>query len=211
MNRVKLATLAVSLGGVETLVEHPASMTHSGVPAAERLAAGITDGLVRYSVGIEDVRDLIADLEQALADEESLLDSIQTKEQMMRVAVTCDDEQTVASHLGRAPLFLIYEVVDGTPVLSERRLNQHASHAQSCSESPNHAEVRHDHADVLSAVSDCAMVVTRGMGRRIAADLEARGIRPAIIDRDVPPLEAAALAAAGRCLKTGSCCGCDGA
>jgi methionine-gamma-lyase len=81
MNRVRLATLAVSLGGVETLVEHPASMTHSGVPAAERLAAGITDGLVRYSVGIEDVRDLIADLEQALANEERLLDSIQAKEQ----------------------------------------------------------------------------------------------------------------------------------
>jgi methionine-gamma-lyase len=67
MNRVKLATLAVSLGGVETLIEHPASMTHSGVSTEERRAAGITDGLVRYSVGIEDVRDLIADLEQAMA------------------------------------------------------------------------------------------------------------------------------------------------
>lgn len=66
MNRVKLATLAVSLGGVETLIEHPASMTHAGVPLAERLEAGITDGLVRYSVGIEDVDDLLADLRQAL-------------------------------------------------------------------------------------------------------------------------------------------------
>jgi len=66
MNRVRLATLAVSLGGVETLIEHPASMTHAGLPAAERLAAGITDGLVRYSVGIEEADDLIADLEAAL-------------------------------------------------------------------------------------------------------------------------------------------------
>ncbi len=66
MNNVHLATLAVSLGGVETLIEHPASMTHAGLPAAERLAAGLTDGLVRYSVGIEDVEDLIADLRQAL-------------------------------------------------------------------------------------------------------------------------------------------------
>jgi methionine-gamma-lyase len=65
MDHVKLATLAVSLGGVETLIEHPASMTHAGVPREERLEAGITDGLVRYSVGIEDVGDLIADLEQA--------------------------------------------------------------------------------------------------------------------------------------------------
>jgi methionine-gamma-lyase len=67
MDHVKLATLAVSLGGVETLVSHPASMTHAGVPREARLAAGITDGLVRYSVGIEDVQDLVADLERALA------------------------------------------------------------------------------------------------------------------------------------------------
>jgi methionine-gamma-lyase len=66
MNHVKLATLAVSLGGVETLIEHPASMTHAGMSRDAREAAGFTDGLVRYSVGIEDVDDLIADLNQAL-------------------------------------------------------------------------------------------------------------------------------------------------
>jgi methionine-gamma-lyase len=209
MNRVRLATLAVSLGGVETLIEHPASMTHSGVSAAERLAAGITDGLVRYSVGIEDVRDLLVDLEQAFAGDEHIHDRTPTEEQMMKVAVTCDDEQTVACHLGRAPLFMIYEVTDGKPVLAERRLNQHAGHSQPCSSSPNEAHLHHDHADVLAAVADCAMVVTRGMGRRIAADLEARGIKPALLARDVPPLEAAALAVAGQCLMTGGCCGCD--
>ena len=63
INSVKLATLAVSLGGVETLIEHPASMTHAGMPKAEREAAGITDDLVRIAVGCEDVRDLIADLD----------------------------------------------------------------------------------------------------------------------------------------------------
>jgi len=52
---------------VETLIEHPASMTHASMSPADRLAAGFSDGLVRYSVGIEDVADLIADLEQALA------------------------------------------------------------------------------------------------------------------------------------------------
>lgn len=67
MNNVHLATLAVSLGGVETLIEHPASMTHTSIPREDRIEAGITDGLVRYSVGIEDVEDLIADLDQALA------------------------------------------------------------------------------------------------------------------------------------------------
>jgi methionine-gamma-lyase len=66
MDRVQVATLAVSLGGVETLVEHPASMTHAGMAREDRLAAGISDGLVRYAVGIEDVEDLIADLRQAL-------------------------------------------------------------------------------------------------------------------------------------------------
>jgi methionine-gamma-lyase len=67
MNNVNLALLAVSLGGVETLIQHPASMTHSKVPAAQRIEAHITDGLVRLAVGIEDVEDIIADLEQALA------------------------------------------------------------------------------------------------------------------------------------------------
>ena len=66
MDRVRLATLAVSLGGVETLIEHPASMTHAGMSREDRAAAGIDDGLVRYSVGIEDVEDLLADLCQAL-------------------------------------------------------------------------------------------------------------------------------------------------
>jgi methionine-gamma-lyase len=66
MNRVKIATLAVSLGNVDTLIQHPASMTHAGVPAAARLAVGVTDGLVRLSVGIENVEDIIADLAQAM-------------------------------------------------------------------------------------------------------------------------------------------------
>jgi methionine-gamma-lyase len=66
MDNVKLATLAVSLGGVETLIEHPASMTHACMRPEDRRAAGFTDGLVRYSVGIEDVDDLIEDLSQAL-------------------------------------------------------------------------------------------------------------------------------------------------
>jgi methionine-gamma-lyase len=66
MDNVHLALLAVSLGGVETLIQHPASMTHAGVSRENKLAAGITDDLVRFSVGIEDVEDIIHDLEQAL-------------------------------------------------------------------------------------------------------------------------------------------------
>jgi len=68
INAVKLCTRAVSLGGVETLIEHPASMTHAGVPEEERKKAGITGDLVRLSVGCEAVEDLIADIEQALAE-----------------------------------------------------------------------------------------------------------------------------------------------
>jgi len=66
MDNVHLATLAVSLGGVETLIQHPASMTHAAVSKEHKLSAGITDDLVRFSVGIEDVEDIIGDLEQAL-------------------------------------------------------------------------------------------------------------------------------------------------
>ena len=66
LDAVRLCTLAVSLGDTETLVEHPASMTHAVVDPAQRLAAGITDGLVRLSVGLEAPEDIIADLDQAL-------------------------------------------------------------------------------------------------------------------------------------------------
>jgi cystathionine beta-lyase/cystathionine gamma-synthase len=65
LEHVRLCSLAESLGGVETLISHPATMTHASVPAEERRRLGITDGLVRISVGIEDVEDLIADLENA--------------------------------------------------------------------------------------------------------------------------------------------------
>ncbi len=65
MDNVKLCMLAVSLGGVETLIQHPASMTHAAVTPEGKIKAGITDDLVRFSIGIEDVEDIIADLEQA--------------------------------------------------------------------------------------------------------------------------------------------------
>jgi len=67
LKSVRLCSLAESLGGVETLISHPATMTHASIPPDERQRIGITDGLVRISVGIEDVEDLIADLDQALA------------------------------------------------------------------------------------------------------------------------------------------------
>jgi cystathionine beta-lyase/cystathionine gamma-synthase len=66
VERTRLFALAESLGGVESLIGHPASMTHATVPPAMREAMGLTDGLVRLSVGIEDAADLIADLDQAL-------------------------------------------------------------------------------------------------------------------------------------------------
>ena len=68
VERVRLFALAESLGGVESLIGHPASMTHASVPVAMREQMGLTDSLVRLSIGIEDPADLIADLDQALAD-----------------------------------------------------------------------------------------------------------------------------------------------
>ena len=67
MNAVKFCYLAENLGAVETLITHPASMTHADVPLEQRRAAGITDGLIRLSVGLEDPQDVIADLQQAFA------------------------------------------------------------------------------------------------------------------------------------------------
>ena len=66
LERCEIFTLAESLGGVESLIEHPAIMTHASIPAETRAQIGISDALIRLSVGVEDVDDLIADLEQAL-------------------------------------------------------------------------------------------------------------------------------------------------
>jgi len=67
LESLKVFTLAESLGGVESLANHPTLMTHASIPAEKRAELGITDDLVRLSVGIEDAEDLIADVEQALA------------------------------------------------------------------------------------------------------------------------------------------------
>jgi cystathionine beta-lyase/cystathionine gamma-synthase len=67
MNSVKLCSLAENLGAVETLITHPASMTHGPIPIEERNAIGIYDGLIRLSVGLENAKDIISDLDQALS------------------------------------------------------------------------------------------------------------------------------------------------
>lgn len=67
MDNIRIFTLAVSLGSVDSLIQHPASMTHAGIAATTRQKIGITDGLVRISVGLEDPEDLIAALDAGLA------------------------------------------------------------------------------------------------------------------------------------------------
>ena len=66
VERLKIFTLAESLGGVESLAGHPASMTHASIPKEEREKTGVVDSLIRLSVGIEDIEDLIADIKQAI-------------------------------------------------------------------------------------------------------------------------------------------------
>jgi cystathionine beta-lyase/cystathionine gamma-synthase len=66
LSSTHLFSLAESLGGVESLINHPASMTHASIPREERIKNGLSDGLIRLSVGIEDADDLIADLEKAI-------------------------------------------------------------------------------------------------------------------------------------------------
>jgi cystathionine beta-lyase len=68
MESVKVFSLAESLGGVESLINHPASMTHASIPKEDRLKSGLVDSLIRLSVGVEDVEDLLADLEEALKE-----------------------------------------------------------------------------------------------------------------------------------------------
>jgi cystathionine beta-lyase/cystathionine gamma-synthase len=69
LERTRIFSLAESLGGVESLISHPATMTHASVPPERRAALGITDGMIRLSCGVEDVGDLIGDLEHAFKGE----------------------------------------------------------------------------------------------------------------------------------------------
>jgi cystathionine beta-lyase/cystathionine gamma-synthase len=66
LTSTKLFSLAESLGGVESLINHPASMTHASIPREERIKNGLTDGLIRLSIGIEDAEDLVEDLKNAI-------------------------------------------------------------------------------------------------------------------------------------------------
>ena len=66
LSSTKVFALAESLGGVESLINHPASMTHASIPREERLKNGLSDSLIRLSVGVEDIEDLMADLNQAI-------------------------------------------------------------------------------------------------------------------------------------------------
>jgi cystathionine beta-lyase len=66
MESVKLFSLAESLGGVESLINHPASMTHASIPKEDRIKSGLTDSLIRLSIGVEDAEDLLEDIDQAL-------------------------------------------------------------------------------------------------------------------------------------------------
>jgi len=66
LRKTQLFSLAESLGGVESLIGHPATMTHASIPKEERIKAGLSDALIRLSVGVEDIEDLIEDLDQAL-------------------------------------------------------------------------------------------------------------------------------------------------
>lgn len=126
----------------------------------------------------------------------------------MRVAVVCDSLTEVAQHLGRAPLFLVYDESDGKPVLKEQRTNPIAAHSHECDGPHEHKPGHHNHDRLLNALADCRYVIARGMGRRIAADLESRGIKPAIVEGDIGPFDAAALAIAGKATGSVGYCNC---
>jgi predicted Fe-Mo cluster-binding NifX family protein len=107
----------------------------------------------------------------------------------MRIAVACESLTTVACHLGRARLFLIYDTVAGKPELVDQRANPQAD----C-DRQDQPPIRSGHESVLALVGDCMLVVARGMGSRIAADLREHGIRPVLLTEDAPPFAAARVA-----------------
>jgi predicted Fe-Mo cluster-binding NifX family protein len=126
----------------------------------------------------------------------------------MKIAVACEDLMTVACHLGRAPLFLVYDDAGGKLELVDQRRNEQANHGEECRHDGEQHHAHHDHGSILARVGDCGIVISRGMGRRVAADFAARGIRALVVEDNATPLETAALALAGRGVREGGFCGC---
>jgi len=126
----------------------------------------------------------------------------------MRIAVACDSLTDVARHIGRAPFLLVYDEVNGKPVLKEQRVNPQAAVGADCASAPAGTPSKSRHERLIEALSDCTLVVARGIGQRIADELMARDIKPAVVDRDVSPFDAAALAIAGKATGTVGYSGC---
>jgi predicted Fe-Mo cluster-binding NifX family protein len=99
----------------------------------------------------------------------------------MRIAVASDDGRTICGHLGRCASFVVFETEDGKITSKELRNNNFTSHATGkCDHNDKPGEGAHSHGDVIGALGDCQVVISQGMGRRIAEDLEKANIKPII-------------------------------
>jgi predicted Fe-Mo cluster-binding NifX family protein len=129
----------------------------------------------------------------------------------MKIAVAISTGGAVSTHFGRSSGFAVFDVEDNKVVGREQRTNTFTAHAQGqCGGEGHHHTDSHGHGDIVSALSDCSIVLCGGMGQRAAEDLSANGIRPFVIEGPLTAEDAVNAFLSGRLKAAGSFCGCSG-
>jgi predicted Fe-Mo cluster-binding NifX family protein len=129
----------------------------------------------------------------------------------MKIAVASADGKMLSSHFGRSACFVVFDVADGKIVSKEERTNSLTAFGKGECAGPDHHhhDGPHSHADVVNALSDCEVLLCGGMGRRAAEELEARGIRPLIVETDLPADKAVTAYLSGSLKTAGTFCACS--
>ncbi len=130
----------------------------------------------------------------------------------MKIAVASADGRMLSSHFGRSACFVVFEVADGKIISREERTNSFTAFGKGECTDPDHHhhhDGHHSHADVVNALSDCEVLLCGGMGRRAAEELSARGIRPLIVEADLPAESAVTAYLSGSLKAAGTFCACS--
>lgn len=126
----------------------------------------------------------------------------------MKIAVPSSDGKSVSEHFGRSAFFMVYETDNGKIANKEIRKNGHTPHALGECNHDQHSHRHHSHSAIIGALSDCTVILCRGIGWRAAEELKKSGIEPFILDRTCTPDEAVSLFIEGKLSSTGKTCKC---
>ena len=126
----------------------------------------------------------------------------------MKIAVASMDGVSMSPHFGRSTCFIVFDVAEGKVIGRKTRSNAYTAFAKGECTGEHQHDQAHSHADVVGALSDCKAVLCRGMGRRAAEDLLAKGIQPVVVEAESPPEDAVTAYLSGELRGAGTFCRC---